>query len=100
NHTKLEPLAAALSRKAGRPVFIALDAEDTFRTVSKPAMRIRIRTGVSRDGHLIARRSVIHVDSGAYSDAGPRVTQKAAYRVHGSYRIPHIQSDGYTVYTN
>ncbi|HXG49867.1 MAG TPA: molybdopterin cofactor-binding domain-containing protein [candidate division Zixibacteria bacterium] len=100
NHTKLEPLAAALSRKAGRPVFIALNAEDTFRTVSKPAMRIRIRTGVSRDGYLIARRSVIHVDSGAYSDAGPRVTQKAAYRVHGPYRIPHIQSDGYTVYTN
>lgn len=100
NHTKFEPLAAALSRKANRPVILSLTAEDTFRTVSKPAMRIRIKTGVSRDGFLIARKSVIYVDSGAYSDAGPRVTQKAAYRVHGPYRIPHIQSDGYAVYTN
>src|SRR5262249_24323317 len=37
---------------------------------------------------------------GAYSDAGPRVTQKAAYRVHGPYRIPNIKSDACAVYTN
>jgi CO/xanthine dehydrogenase Mo-binding subunit/aerobic-type carbon monoxide dehydrogenase small subunit (CoxS/CutS family) len=100
NHTKFEPLAAALARKAKRPVFLSLTVEDTFRTVSKPAMRIQIRTGVSQDGFLIARESVIHVDGGAYSDAGPRVTQKAGYRVHGPYRIEHIKSDAYTVYTN
>ncbi len=100
NHTKFEPLAAALARKAKRPVFLALTAEDSFRTVSKPAMRVRIKTGVSKDGHLIARESVVHVDSGAYSDAGPRVTQKAAFRVHGPYRIANIKSDGYAVYTN
>lgn len=100
NHTKFEPLAVALARKAKRPVFIALTTEDTFRTVSKPAMRLRIRTGVSKDGFFTARESVIHVDSGAYSDAGPRVTQKVAYRVHGPYRIPNIKSDAYTVYTN
>lgn len=100
NHTKFEPLAAVLARKAKRPVYLALTAEDTFRTVGKPAMRVRIKTGVSRDGDLIARESIAHVDSGAYSDAGPRVSQKAAFRVHGPYVIPNIRSDGYAVYTN
>jgi CO/xanthine dehydrogenase Mo-binding subunit/aerobic-type carbon monoxide dehydrogenase small subunit (CoxS/CutS family) len=100
NHTKLEPLVAALARKAKRPVFLELNAEDTFRTVSKPAMRVRIKTGVDKEGLLTTRESVVHVDSGAYSDAGPRVTQKAAYRVHGPYRIPNIKSDAYAVYTN
>jgi CO/xanthine dehydrogenase Mo-binding subunit len=100
NNTKFEPLVAALARKAKRPVFLELTAEDTFRTVSKPAMRLRIKTAVDKYGCLTARESVVHVDSGAYSDAGPRVTQKAAYRVHGPYRIPNIKSDAYTVYTN
>lgn len=100
NHTKFEPLVTVLARKSKRPVYLALTAEDTFRTVSKPAMRVRIKTGVSRDGYLIARESVAHVDSGAYSDAGPRVSQKAAFRVHGPYVIPNIKSDGYAVYTN
>ncbi|MBM4261993.1 MAG: 2Fe-2S iron-sulfur cluster binding domain-containing protein [Deltaproteobacteria bacterium] len=100
NHTKFEPLITMLARKAQRPVFLALTAEDTFRTVSKPAMRVRIKTGVSKDGLIIARESVAHVDSGAYSDAGPRVCQKAAFRVHGPYVIPNIKSDGYAVYTN
>jgi CO/xanthine dehydrogenase Mo-binding subunit len=63
-------------------------------------MRVRIKTGISKDGLLIARESVAHVDIGAYSDAGPRVSQKAAFRVHGPYVIPNIKSDGYAVYTN
>jgi CO/xanthine dehydrogenase Mo-binding subunit len=100
NHTKLEPLVVALARKAKRPVILSLTAEDAFRTVSKPAMRVRLKTGVSQDGLLIARECLIHVDGGAYSDAGPRVTQKAGYRAHGPYRIPHIKTDAYTVYTN
>jgi CO/xanthine dehydrogenase Mo-binding subunit len=40
------------------------------------------------------------MDTGAYADAGPRVTQKAGYRALGPYRIAHVKSDAYTVYTN
>ncbi len=100
NHTKLEPLAVALARKAGQRVFLHLSLEEESRTVSKPAMRIRLRTGVDRDGLLVARDCLVHVDGGAYSDSGPRVTQKAGYRAPGPYRIPHLRSHAYTVYTN
>jgi CO/xanthine dehydrogenase Mo-binding subunit len=100
NHTKLEPLVSLLARKCRRPVFLALTAEDTFLTVGKPAMRVRLKTGVSKEGTLLAREALLHVDSGAYSDAGPRVTQKASYRANGPYRVPDVKVDGYAVYTN
>ena len=100
NHTKLEPVALALSRKAGRRVFLHLSLEEESRTVSKPAARVRLRTGVDGDGKLVARDCLVHVDGGAYSDSGPRVAQKAGFRAPGPYRIPHIRSHAYTVYTN
>ena len=100
NHTKLEPVALALSRKAGRRVFLHLSLEEESRTVSKPAARVKLRTGVDGDGKLVARDCLVHVDGGAYSDSGPRVAQKAGFRAPGPYRIPHIRSHSYTVYTN
>ena len=33
------------------------------------------------------------METGAYADAGPRVTQKAGYRCFGPYRIPHMKTD-------
>ncbi len=100
NHTKLEPVALAMSRKAGRPVFLHLSLEEESRTVSKPAARVRLRTGVDREGKLVARDCLVHVDGGAYSDSGPRVAQKTGFRAPGPYRIPHIRSHAYSVYTN
>jgi CO/xanthine dehydrogenase Mo-binding subunit len=97
---KTEPLAAALSWKARRPVKIVLSIEESFKTVTRHPARFRIKTGVSRDGRLLARECEIYMDTGAYADAGPRVTQKAGYRALGPYRIPHVKSDAYTVYTN
>jgi CO/xanthine dehydrogenase Mo-binding subunit len=97
---KPEPLAAALSWKAGRPVKIVLSVEESFKTVTRHPARFRIKTGVTRDGRLLARECEIYMDTGAYADAGPRVTQKAGYRAFGPYKIPNVKSDAYTVYTN
>lgn len=97
---KTEPLAVALSWKAKRAVKIVHTVEESFKTVSRHPARYRVRTGVSRDGRLVARECEIYMDTGAYADAGPRVTQKAGYRAVGPYRIPHVKTDAYTVYTN
>jgi len=97
---KTEPLAALLARKAKRPVRLAHTIEESFRTVTRHPARVRIKTGVSKEGKLIARQCLIHMETGAYADAGPRVTQKAGYRCFGPYRIPHMKTDAYTVYTN
>ncbi len=97
---KIEPLAAALSWKARRPVKIVLSVEESFKTVTRHPARFRIKTGVASDGRLVARECEIYMDTGAYADAGPRVTQKAGYRALGPYRIPHVKTNAYTVYTN
>src|SRR5688572_26759687 len=97
---KTEPLAAALSLKAKRPVRLAHTIEESFRTVTRHPARVTIKTGVAKDGKLVARQCLIHMDTGAYADAGPRVTQKAGYRCFGPYRLAHMKTDAYTVYTN
>ena len=97
---KTEPLAVALSWKAKRPVRLVHSIEESFRTVTRHAARVRIKTGVTKDGRLLARQCVIHMETGAYADAGPRVTQKAGYRCFGPYRLAHMKTDAYTVYTN
>src|SRR5436190_153151 len=97
---KTEPLAAALSWKAKRPVRLAHTIEESFKTVTRHPARVLIKTGVTKDGKILARQCLIHMETGAYADAGPRVTQKAGYRCFGPYRIPHMKTDAYTVYTN
>jgi CO/xanthine dehydrogenase Mo-binding subunit len=97
---KTEPLAAALSWKAQRPVRLVHSIEESFKTVTRHPARVQIKTGVTKDGKLVARQCLIYMETGAYADAGPRVTQKAGYRCLGPYRIPHVKTDAYTVYTN
>ena len=97
---KTEPLAAALSWKIKRPVRLAHSIEESFKTITRHPARVRIKTGVTKDGKLIARECLIHMETGAYADAGPRVTQKAGYRCFGPYKIPHVKTESFTVYTN
>jgi CO/xanthine dehydrogenase Mo-binding subunit len=100
SYTKIEPLAVALARKARRPVRLALPVEGAIHTVRRHAARIRVKTGVSRDGQVLARECEVFLDTGAYADNGPDVAKRAAARVLGPYRTPHIRSDAYAVYTN
>jgi len=99
-YVKAEPIAAALSWKARRPVKLAFSVSESFKTITRHPARIRIKTGVSRKGKLMARECEVYMDTGAYADAGPRVTQKAGYRALGPYRIPDVQVDAYGVYSN
>ena len=97
---KTEAIAACLSRIAGRPVRLAFSAEDTFKTICQPRAKIVLKTGVLKDGTFVARKADLYLNGGAYANSGPSVTEKAGYRAHGPYRIPHVLTDAYSVYTN
>lgn len=99
-YVKDEPIAAMLSWKARRPVKLVMTASDSFKTVTRHPARVRIKTGVAGDGRILARECEIYMNTGAYADAGPRVTQKAGYRALGPYRIPNAKVDAHCVYTN
>lgn len=100
SYTKIEPLTVALARRVGRPVRLGLTVEEAFKSVRRAAARYRLKTGVRRDGTLVARECEVHFQLGAYADVGPRVVQKSGYTAGGPYRIPHLAIDTYAVYTN
>lgn len=100
SYTKIEPLVAACSWKARRPVKLQLSVEEAFLTTRGDDARVRIRTAVDADGKLIARHAVIHLNTGAYAENSPMVCRKAANRIIGPYRFPNAKVDCYAVYTN
>ena len=99
-YAKLEPVAAVLARAAGRPVRVAISAEDAFRTVRRCDARTQVRLGFRRDGTLVAVDCHADFDVGAYADIGPRIIQKGTYTATGPYRVPHVRLASTAVYTN
>jgi CO/xanthine dehydrogenase Mo-binding subunit len=99
-YPKVEPITVALAQKAGRPVRVVLSREEVFYTITKHAAVIRMKTGVRKDGTLLARECEIHLDTGAYAEIGPRVAKKSGYTAAGPYRVPNLKIDSYSVYTN
>ena len=99
-YPKVEPITVALAQKAGRPVRVVLTREEVFYTITKHAAVIRMKTGVKKDGTLVARECEIYLDTGAYAEIGPRVAKKSGYTAAGPYKILNLKIDSYSVYTN
>ena len=99
-HMRLEPLAAALSRKAGRPVQWKLTREEVFLTGHCHASVVRMKTGVKRDGTILAREVEAVYDTGAYALTGPSTSRNGGEVSGGPYCIPHQRLTSYCVYTN
>ena len=100
SYTKMEPVTAALSRKAGRAVRVANRVDEAMVTSRRHGMVCDMRTAASADGTLIARQVHLWLDTGAYADNGPRVTATAADSAPGPYRWQAIDVEANCVYTN
>ncbi len=99
-YPKLEPVTAALSLVTRKPVRLHLSREEEFVTITKHGVRIRLRTGVTRDGRIVARQSECHFNTGAYGDIGPRLIKNGGFATGGPHAIPNVWVDSYAVYTN
>jgi CO/xanthine dehydrogenase Mo-binding subunit len=99
-YIKLEALATAMSMLARRPVKIAHTMEEHFYTITKHPSTFRIKSGLDKDGRIIARKCEIWWNGGAYADIGPRVTQKSGFTASGPYDIDNVSIDSYALYTN
>lgn len=97
---RTEPIAALLSRAASRPVRFCLTQSEGFLTQCQHSARITLRTGVMNDGTFVARHCRVWLESGAYSDASPLVSEKAGYRAPGPYRWKHVDTQADCVMTN
>ncbi|MBL9124922.1 MAG: xanthine dehydrogenase family protein molybdopterin-binding subunit [Planctomycetaceae bacterium] len=94
----LEPLAAILSRKSGRPVKISMTRADVFEgTGPTPGSFMRLKLGATKQGKLVAGEAWLAYDAGAYPGGmiGP-----GAMCVFSCYELPNARVDGYDVVLN
>ncbi|WP_395104197.1 xanthine dehydrogenase family protein molybdopterin-binding subunit [Actinomadura sp. SCN-SB] len=97
------PLAYHLARLTGRPVRFAMDYDEEFAAAStRHGSVIRMKTGVRRDGTLVAHRAEAIFDGGAYAAYKPRpeVHLVGPRHLGGGYRFEHVFMDAACVYTN
>ncbi len=95
------PLCYHLALQSGRPVKMVMDyiQELMAGNPRHPAV-ITLKTGVMRDGRIVAHQAQTVFNSGAYGAFKPRVYIRGADHSGGPYRIPNVQIDSYMVYTN
>lgn len=101
SYFKIEPMVVAMASKTrGRPVRVAQSVPESMLTIRRHSAKCRMKTGVKRDGTLIAREAQVLMDTGAYADNGPRVAKRAVSRMIGPYKLQHCKVDVLAVYTN
>jgi CO/xanthine dehydrogenase Mo-binding subunit len=94
-------LCYALSRKTGRPVKFLIDySEELMAGNPRHGATINLKTGVKRNGLLIAQQMEIIFDSGAYGAYRPQGYLVGAHESFGPYRIPNTLIEEKYVYTN
>ncbi|HEU0022377.1 MAG TPA: xanthine dehydrogenase family protein molybdopterin-binding subunit [Dehalococcoidia bacterium] len=93
-----EAFPAMLAIKTRRPVKLVNTREEAF-TLNGPRLPVTnyIRSGVTRDGRIIAREAYSIFDVGAYLGAGPN---SGVGHGLGAYNIPNFRLRSYGVYTN
>jgi carbon-monoxide dehydrogenase large subunit len=97
------PVAYYLVRQTGRPVkFISSSPEDLISTSPRHPSVVTLKTGLRRDGTILARQARVIFNSGAYGAFKPSANGMlgGAGRAGGSYTIPNLRIDGFCVYTN
>jgi CO/xanthine dehydrogenase Mo-binding subunit len=93
--------AALLALKAGRPVKLIYDrVEDMVATTKRHPSIVRHRTGVTRDGRLVAMDIEVLLDGGAYCTLSPVVLSRGVLHSTGPYRCPHVRIRGRAMRTN
>jgi len=97
----VQPIVVLLALKARRPVKMILTREQDFEMVrARHPFKIRVKTGVKKDGTLVAREVDVLLDGGAFADDSPGVLGYSLLMSCGPYRIPHAHCHGRLAYTN
>ena len=94
----LEPYPVFLALKTGKPVKMVATREEVF-TLSgfRLPTTVYLKTGVLKDGTIVAREAISIFDMGAYLGSG---VQSGVSHTVGPYNIPNHRVRSYAVYTN
>ena len=95
------PVCYLLSQKSGRPVKMVMDyAEEFLAGNPRHAAIVRVKSGVMKDGRLVAHEMKYVFDSGAYGAFKPQGYLVGPKEAAGPYNIPNAFIEEKIVYTN
>ena len=87
--------------KAKVPVKLQFTPEENFTgNCKRHPFTIRLKTGVRKDGKIVAHYGEILGDAGAYALASPGVLMRAIVHSYGPYEIPNVMVLGKMALTN
>ena len=94
----LEPVVAALARKTGRPVKIAMTRTEVFTgTGPTSGSHIKVKVGGTRDGRFTAAQATLIYEAGAFPGSP---VPSGCRTMFGPYDVPNGFVEGYDVVTN
>jgi 4-hydroxybenzoyl-CoA reductase alpha subunit len=97
----VEFCAALLSKHAGRPVKLVCSRDEEFAAARrKHPTEITMKTGVKKDGTIVARQCRAILDGGAYCSLGPLTTVLVGTFQTLPFLFKNFRYDGYRIYTN
>lgn len=92
---------ALLAYHTKRPVKMEISREESIVfSWKRHPMILRYKTGVKKDGTLVANEVYIYADTGAYASLGGPVVNLAVEHSCGPYRVPNTYIEGFCIYTN
>ena len=94
----LEPVAALLSKKTGKPVKLVMSRKDVFEgSGPTPGSYIKVKIGARKDGRITAAQAYLAYEAGAYPGA---MVAPGAMCVFAAYDISNVVIDGFDVVVN
>lgn len=93
--------AAIASIKTQRPVKISLSREESMvEGPKRHPYRFNFKVGVKKDGSILAMKSELIAQGGAYNNKAQFTNWRASIHATGPYNIPNIETRVFGVYTN
>jgi CO/xanthine dehydrogenase Mo-binding subunit len=94
----LEPLAALLSKKSGRPVKMVMTREEVMRATGPTSgAKMTVKIGARKDGTLVAMQGTFWLQAGAFPGSPIRGAAGCSF---SPYECENILSVGYDVCSN
>jgi CO/xanthine dehydrogenase Mo-binding subunit len=94
----LEPVAAVLSKKTGKPVKLLMNRAEVFEgTGPTPGSFVRVKLGADKTGRLVAAEAHLAYEAGAFPGSP---VGAGSMCIFACYDIPNVKIDGYDVCVN
>ncbi len=95
----VEPVAAALSRKAGhKPVKVAMSRADVIKATGPTSgSYLKVKMGATKEGKITAAQALMAYEAGAYPGSP---VPSGSLVILAPYKLDNVQVDGYDVLVN